>query len=197
VSDTIEDDLKTVERDLDSITFERARADRDTARRFVHFLTEAARTFPGAHDWSIDEIIEVIRFAMEGGPTSIDFFDGSHFFRCLEDTLERAQRYKEDFSVMVIRPGGGEGGELVDASVLDGLVERLRRSDQAFLFKRRVAIILPYTGGKDLSTLIGRIQELFEGALGPEIELQLDHMAYPVDLGSAEEITSWVKARLE
>lgn len=172
-------------------------SNRDAAAMFAHYLLETARAVVPEREWSLGDLAAVLRFALEGGEPPVSFLDGRLFDRRLAEALERAERYGETFSVMVVGLGRRELGSDLYASVLDGLVERLRRSDQVFLFRGRAAIILPYTAGKDLTNLTRRIEELVCAVLGRELEMRIDNAAYPTDISTPDALRIWVGERLE
>ena len=169
--------------------------DREAASAFVQQLVQTAGRIVPDRTWSAEELAAVPRFAIEGGEPPVSFLEGRAFDRRLDEALERANRYGENFSVMVVNMGGDLTPDLY-ASVLDGLLERLRRSDQVFLFLGRAAIILPYTSGKDLSNLIDRIRSLIEAVLGSELEIGIDHVAFPADINTVLGLKAWVSQRL-
>lgn len=182
--------LELPEMDYGTVT-----TNRDAAGMFVHYLLEAATVMAPEREWSAQDLYAVLQFALEGGEPPASFLDGRVFERRLEEALERAERYKETFSVMAVCIEAEELAGDVYASVLDGLLERLRRSDQVFLFPKKAAIILPYTGGKDLSNLIERIRQLVETVVGSDGKISIDQAAFPADLATPAAVMEWTRSR--
>jgi hypothetical protein len=183
--------------DLPKLDYPAVTSNVDAARLFVRHLLEAATYMVDSREWQPEDLMEVFRFAKEGGPNPNDFLDGRHFRRRLEEAAQRAERYGEKFSVMFVHLPRTDSPEFLYDAVLDGLLERLRRTDQIFLFKSSFGIHLPYTTAGDLPTLSDRIAELVLAVLNHEVELEIDHIAFPEQVDTTVAMLDWVDETLE
>lgn len=183
--------------DLPKLDYPAVTSNVDTARLFVRHLLEAATYMVESREWQPEDLMEIFRFAAEGGPNANDFLDGRHFRRRLEEAAQRAERYGEKFSVMFVHLPRTDSPEFLYDAVLDGLLERLRRTDQIFLFKSSFGILLPYTTAGDLPTLSDRIAELVLAVLNQEVELEIEHTAFPEQVDTVASMLEWVDDTLE
>jgi hypothetical protein len=83
--------------------------------------------------------------------------------------------------------------------VLDALIERLRKTDLVFLYKRHVAILLPHTGAPVLVTLVGRIRALIAAVASVDAdEIGIESCSYPSrEMASADALLVWADSNLK
>ena len=167
---------------------------REMAGSFSRYLlAAAAKMVP--RQWSVQDLSDVLTFVLEGGETPVQFIEGRYLRKRVREQIARAERYKEPFALMVLGlPGGGTLD--VDEGLADLLTERLRRSDMVFLYRHRVAIILPHTPFGVLEKLEERIAKLASATLGMQ-GLSFTVAAYPSDMfESPEGVLDWVEDQL-
>ena len=150
---------------LPQMSYTAIMSSREMAGGFLRYLIVAAsKMIP--RQWTAQDLQDILTFVIEGGESPFQFIEGRYLRRRIQDQIVRAERYNEPFSLLVIKTA-----DLLDADTYTGLVEllieRLRKSDMVFLYKQKIAILLPHTPGAVLERLIGRINRL---AAASEIE---------------------------
>lgn len=169
---------------------------REMAGSFVRYLlTAASKMVP--RQWTAQDLQDLLSFVIEGGDSPIQFIEGRYLRRKIQDQIIRAERYKEPFSLMVIKFNRALD-EDVYSSLIDLLTERLRRSDMVTLYRQKVAIILPHTPGSVLDKLIERIHKLARATDSlKEVKLHITTSSYPSDsFATPYEILDWIEDEL-
>jgi hypothetical protein len=172
--------------------------DHKTAERFVRRLLDAATVLVPDHEWGEDDLREVIDFATASATEVIPVLSARQYRKRLREEAARADRYKQTFSTMIVRLA--DKGEDEDyASVLDALIERLRKTDLVFLYKRHVAILLPHTGAPVLTTLVGRIRALIAAVSSVDADqIGIVSLSYPSrEMSSSEALFAWAETHLK
>ncbi len=187
------------EADLRSGNLERICADPVLAQRLARRLAEAARDIAPGREWSMEDLRDVLEVAVRGPrDNSVRVLEGRHFRKRLREQAALAERYGDPFSCVVFTlvRGAVEGGGMY-ATVLDAIIERLRRSDMVFLYRRRFAMILPRMRAESLDQLVGRITELVgESHTGTVLE-SVQCLSYPDPvLQDTQSVLDWAEDRL-
>jgi hypothetical protein len=177
--------------------YEGVSQDRQSAERFLRRLIDAATLLVPDREWSPEDLREVIEFASSGATQSVPVLSARQYRKRLKEETARSDRYKQTFSTMIVRMTGGSPDD-DHATVLDALIERLRKTDMVFLYKRHVAILLPHTGQPVLQTLVDRIRALIAAVSATELEqILIEATSYPSrEFESADALLKWVDARL-
>ena len=80
-------------------------------------------------------------------------------------------------------------------SVLDALIERLRRTDTVFAYRRRFALLLSRTDADAVPPLLARVRRLIvEGAGDPAVLEKVVVRSYPSDelsSGQGDKLLDW------
>jgi hypothetical protein len=153
-------------------------SDREMAATFVRQLLQAAGKMIPAREWSAQDLRDIFSFVLEGGIDPVPMLEGRYLRKRLKEQLARAERYQEPFSVMFI--GLAQGADPIHHQTLvDLLMERLRRSDMVFLYRRKAAIILPHTNEKAAEGLVARIRSLASATIPAEVALEMLVRTYP------------------
>lgn len=178
--------------------YEGVSKDHKSAERFVRRMLDAATLLVPDHEWSEDDLREVIDFATASAADAVPVLSARQYRKRLREEAARADRYKQTFSTMIVRLA--DKGEDEDyASVLDALIERLRKTDLVFLYKRHVAILLPHTGAPVLITLVGRIRALIAAVASVDAdEIGIESLSYPSRaMPSADALLVWAETNLK
>lgn len=178
--------------------FESISKDPKSAERFVRRLLDAATLLVPDHEWTEDDLREVIDFSGASASDAVPVLSARQYRKRLREESARADRYKQTFSTMIVNLT--EKGEDEDyASVLDALIERLRKTDLVFLYKRHVAILLPHTGAPVLTTLVGRIRALIAAVASVDAdEIGIASCSYPSrEMPSGDALLTWADANLK
>lgn len=167
---------------------------REMAGSFTRYLLAAASKMV-LREWTVQDLADVLTFVLEGGDNPVQFIEGRYLRKRVREQIARAERYKEPFSIMILGFSGGAEAENYEGLV-DLLTERLRRSDMVFLYKHRVAILLPHTPHNVLKSLEERIVKLAEATLGlKSIEFMV--ISYPAEqFEGPEGVLDWVEDQL-
>jgi hypothetical protein len=169
-------------------------SNREMAGSFSRYLLAAANKM-SPREWSVQDLADVLTFVLEGGDSPVQFIEGRYLRKRIREQIARAERYKEPFSIMVLALSQGAMMESYEGLV-DLLSERLRRSDMVFLYKHRVAVLLPHTPLDVMERLEERIAKLARATLGlRDIEFMV--ASYPAEqFGTPEEVLDWVEDQL-
>ena len=176
------------------MSFTAITGNREMAGSFSRYLlAAAAKMVP--RQWSVQDLSDILNFVLEGGNTPVQFIEGRYLRKRIREQIARAERYKEPFAIMVLSLSDdvdADGNE----SLVDMLTERLRKSDMVFLYRHRVAILLPHTPFGVLAKLEERISKLSKATLGLT-EIRFSVAAYPDEKFEApERILDWVEDQL-
>lgn len=170
--------------------------DREMATSFVRQLLQAASKMIPTREWSAQDLRDILGFVLEGGVDPVPTLEGRYLRKRLKEQLARAERYSEPFSLMFVSLG--ENADAIHhQGLVDLLMERLRRSDMVFLYRRRVAIILPHTNEKAAEGLIARIRTLAAATIPPEVAIETLVRTYPsAEFSHPAEVLDWAEDQL-
>ncbi|NMC69066.1 MAG: hypothetical protein GYA57_03240 [Myxococcales bacterium] len=170
--------------------------DREMATSFVRQLLQAASKMIPTREWSAQDLRDILGFVLEGGVDPVPTLEGRYLRKRLKEQLARAERYSEPFSLMFVSLG--ENADAIHhQGLVDLLMERLRRSDMVFLYRRRVAIILPHTNEKAAEGLIARIRTLAAATIPPDVAIETLVRTYPsAEFSHPAEVLDWAEDQL-
>ena len=122
--------------------------------------------------------------------------EGRYFRKRVKEQTLLAERYDDEFSVVVISLSDAVTSG-VYSSVLDAITERLRRTDMAFLYQKRFAVVLPRLGSATLRAMLERIQTLVSVGAGNEAVKRIVGATYPSErFTNARAILDWSEDQL-
>jgi hypothetical protein len=76
-------------------------------------------------------------------------------------------------------------------------VERLRKTDMVFLYKRRFALVLPRMRAESLEPLIERVRELVAVGAGEDVVEGIDALVYPDEQhAETQAVLDWAEDQL-
>ena len=167
------------------------------AEAFVEELVRAARIIIPERSISAEDIVKICQLALQDKPDrSITMVGGRHLRARITDQVSRANRYKEPFSIVILNVANLTDREDYD-SIVDTLRERMRQTDLIFLFKYRIALLLPHTEEAACVMLVGRILELLKSCLVDMPEVNAASMTYPhPEIKLAGDVLDWTENQL-
>lgn len=154
-------------------------ADSDLARRLSRVLADAARDAAPGHDWSIEDLREVLEVALNGTRSDrVQILEGRYFRKRLREQCANAERYNEPFSCVVVSLAPEHTRETYSA-VMDAVVDALRRADMVFLYKRRFAMILPRMRREAVDAFVARLKNVIGVGLDLSNVESIESLACP------------------
>lgn len=170
---------------------------REMAEAFVRELIRMGQQIMPDHDLTVEDLISICHIALDNKKdTGVVMLEGRHLRGRIGEQLSRGDRYKEPFSLMVLKLSEGSTKPEYEA-VVDTLCERMRKTDLMFLFKSRVVLILPHTIKENCGMLAGRIAHLLKEAVNTGIDVEIEHLTYPdPDLPSKSSVLDWAEDQL-
>jgi len=169
---------------------------RDMANSFVTNLLKVAHKMVPDREWNLDDLISVLKTALENDDRKVALLEGRYLRKNLRDQMARTERYGEHFTLVVLLLEFQENDHVYQ-SIVDALFERLRRSDKVFLYRRRIAIILPHTDSEGAHMLISRLNDLMKKFIGGSALPELRSKSFPTDdIESQDDFLDWAEEQL-
>jgi len=186
------EDAPLEEGDLEQIC-----ADPVLAQRLARRLAELAQEAVPARAWSIEDLRDVFEVACRGTrQNEVQVLEGRYFRKRLREHCALAERYGDPFAIVVVRltvPAQPP----VYQSVLDAVTDRLRSTDMVFLYKRRVALILPRMRAVSLDPLIERVRALVAIGAGEDAIQDVTRLVFPTpDYCDTQSVLDWAEDQL-
>lgn len=149
------------------------------AQRIARQIVELAEDITPGRRWSIEDVRDILDAAVRGRRDSgVAIVEGRYFRKRVREQCALSERYGDPFAVLIIalraEPEAG-----VYQSVLDAIVERLRRTDMVFVYKRRFALILPRMQADSIGRLVERVRELIRVGAGASVIERIESLVYP------------------
>lgn len=149
------------------------------AQRIARQIVELAEDVVPGRRWSVEDVRDILDSAVRGRrDQGVRIVEGRYFRKRVREQCALADRYGDPFAVVVIALHT-EPQEGVYQSVLDAIVERLRRTDMVFLYKRRFALVLPRMRRESLAPLVERVRELIHVGAGEGVIENIESIVYP------------------
>lgn len=172
-------------------------ADPALARRVARQLAEAAREISPGREWTPEDLRDLLEAAVRGPrQDEVPVLEGRFLRKRLREQCALAERYGDTFGLVVLAlaPEPSPG---TYASVLDAVLERLRRTDMVFLYRRRYAILLPRIAPNVLPQLADRLRALIEVGAGDGCVEAVHTLAFPDDdVADTASVLDWAEDRL-
>jgi hypothetical protein len=170
---------------------------RGMAEAFVNEMIRIGQKIMPDHELSVEDLMNICNIAVAKEERGVVMFEGRHLRGRVSEQISRANRYKEPFSLIVIKLNNAAAGSNTYDSVVDTLCERMRQTDLMFLFKSRLVLILPHTAGEACEMLTERIETLLEGTVNPQPPIEFGHLTYPNDdITQNSQVLDWVEDQL-
>jgi len=169
---------------------------REMAVAFVRELIRHGNRIMNDHELSIEDLVTICHLALERRETGVMMLEGRHLRGRVSEQISRADRYKEPFSLMFLKLNAALDRSGYD-SVVDTLCERMRKTDLMFIFKTRIALILPHTLKEPCAVLAARVQELLETAVTTGIIDGIPTLTYPdPEITARSQVLDWAEDQL-
>lgn len=180
-----------VQDDLESILSQRT-----VSRWFAEEVRRAADTIVPSRRWTIQEVRAVLEAATDAEvEPDVHILEGRYFRKRLREQFALAERHGDPFCCVVFHLAP-ERSSAMYASVLDAMVERLRCSDMVFLYRRRLAVILPRMRLADLGPLMARLMRLVGVGPGTEAIVGHSHLECPRPGQNLRDVLDWAEDQL-
>lgn len=167
------------------------------AQRIARQLVDLAEEVIPGRRWSVEDVRDILDAAVRGRrDQGVRIVEGRYFRKRVREQCALSERYGDPFAVVVIslRPEPQHGAY---QSVLDAVVERLRRTDMVFLYKRRFALVLPRIRTESLAPLIARVNELIRVGAGEDVIEQIDSLVFPDEKHTdTQSVLDWAEDQL-
>ena len=169
---------------------------REMAAAFVRELLRHGNKIMHDHDLTIEDLVTICHLALSQREAGVTMLEGRHLRGRVSEQVSRADRYKEPFSMVFLQLNAALDRSGFD-SVVDTLCERLRKTDLMFIFKSRVALILPHTNKEACALLATRVQQLLETAVATGIVDRVSALTYPdVEITARSHVLDWAEDQL-
>ena len=167
----------------------------ENKKKFVDHLLAAARAMVPNKEWNQNELLDILLDIASKSEKEIEIHKGRRFRTHLRKLLDIAEKYKDPFSIVIIKLRNKEYYD----RVLDILSEKLRSSDEIFLYKDRLVGLLPSTSEKVVEPLLDRIEFLMNELLDMTTEsYSIEIATFPSKLyRSKTEFVEWINNNLQ
>lgn len=164
------------------------------ARELLGF---AAQTFEG-RAWTLEDLRDVLDAACSGPARAREerVLQGRHFRKRLREQCALADRYGDAFGCVVMQFDCALT-DLLMAKLQDAIVGQLRGSDTVFMYRRRVAIVLPRCSRAALDSLNERLRGCVVTEIGENALAAAPTLLYPGDGARATQaVLDWAEDQL-
>lgn len=169
---------------------------REMAEAFVNELIRMGQRIMPDHDLTVEDLVSICHIALDKKDAGVVMLEGRHLRGRISEQLSRGDRYKEPFSLMVLRLSS-ETTRTEYEAVVDTLCERMRKTDLMFMFKSKIVLILPHTIKDNCGILAERIEHLLKEAVNTGIQVDINHLTYPdPGIESKSVVLDWTEDQL-
>jgi hypothetical protein len=166
------------------------------AEALIRELLAHAQSFVQERKLSPDDLLRICNVSLGNHKESARLFEGRHLRSRITEQLSRADRYKESFSLLAIH-FHAELDETSHDSLIDALMERMRKTDMLFTFKFRVVLLLPHTPKEGAQHFVERVQHLLSGACAKGPEISFRSITYPdASITKRSAVLDWAEDQL-
>jgi hypothetical protein len=168
------------------------------AQRVARQIAEVAEAVVPGRRWSVEDLRDIFDAAVRGGrEQAVRVVEGRYFRKRVREQCALSDRYGDPFAVLVVAlaPEPEDGAY---QNVLDTIALRLRRTDMVFLYKRRIALVLPRISGGAVAPLITRVRELVCAGAGESAVEGIEALVYPDGGGhpDTQAVLDWAEDQL-
>ena len=167
------------------------------ASAFVNEMLRTAQLLIPDRDLTAEDLLSILQRALfDDKDRTITMVSGRHLRSRISEQVSRARRYKEPFSLVVLKMEAEMDKEDYEA-VVDTLRERMRQTDMIFLFKHRIVLLLPHTERDACKMLEERIQTLIKNCLSEHPPVATARMTFPnPEFEKGMEVLDWAENQL-
>ena len=182
---------------LDQADLELLRADPVLAQQFARRLALSAKDLVPNATWSVEDLRDVLEVAVQGAALEgVRIVEGRYLRKRVREQCAFAERYGEPFALVVVQlvPEPREG---LYTSVVESVVEKLRRTDMIAIYRRRFALLLPRMDHAVLGSLLDRIAARVDQAAGKKVVETVEGTIYPdANLPDTQSVLDWLEDQL-
>jgi hypothetical protein len=166
------------------------------AEAFIKELLRVGQRIMPDKELTIEDILAICHLALDHGERGAMILEGRHLRFRIADQISRAERYKETVSLLVLKLDDITHMSIYD-SIVDTLCERMRKTDLLFLFRQRIALLLPHTDLISCQKLHERVELLLNTTLEKNQNVGIATLTYPSpDIGKGTQVLDWVEDQL-
>jgi hypothetical protein len=182
---------------LDQADLDMLRADPVLAQQFARRLALAAKDLAPNATWSVEDLRDVLEVAVQGaGLEGVRVVEGRYLRKRVREQCAFAERYGEPFALVVVQlvPEPREG---MYASVVESVVEKLRRTDMIAVYRRRFALLLPRMDQAALGGLLDRIAARVDQVAGKKVVETAEGTVFPdPSVPDTQAVLDWLEDHL-
>ena len=176
---------------LESADVEALKKDPALAQQFARRLASISRDL--GHEISVEDLRDILEVAVQGARAESRIVEGRYLRKRVREQVASSERYGESFALVVLQLANEPSPGLY-ARAVEGVVERLRRSDMITVYRRRVAMLLPRLTRDALEPLILRVCKSLDDAAGEPVVEGTAHLMYPSDAhGDTQSVLDWLE----
>ncbi len=166
------------------------------AEAFMNELVRVGQKMTPDRTLSMEDVLTICHVALDRKERGVVMLEGRHLRGRIGEQISRADRYKEAFSLLVLKLESVKNSVEYD-SIVDTLCERMRKTDLMFLFKQRIVLILPHTHADACQLLSRRIQVLLKETVATKPNVEFGHMTYPnPEVTTTPQVLDWAEDQL-
>jgi hypothetical protein len=166
------------------------------AEAFMSELIRIGNRIMPDHSLTVTDLFTICHVALDKVEKGVVMLEGRHLRARIGEQISRADRYKEPFSLLILKFDESVNTTAYDALV-DTLCERMRKTDLMFLFKSRVVLLLPHTIAPACLSLSKRIRELLSNSSTIDSEIDFAMLTYPSPkIRRATQVLDWAEDHL-
>ena len=181
---------------LEKAELDDLRRDPVLAQQFARRLAAIARDLLPGHTPSVEDLRDILEVAVQGARAGDRIVEGRYLRKRVREQCAYAERYGESFAMVVLQlvPEPEPG---VYVMAMEGVVEKLRRSDMATVYRRRVAMLLPRITPDALAPLVHRVRQRLDLSAGMPVVEGTTSLIYPsTDHRETQSVLDWLEDAL-
>lgn len=181
---------------LEKAELDDLRRDPVLAQQFARRLAAIARDLLPGHTPSVEDLRDILEVAVQGARAGDRIVEGRYLRKRVREQCAYAERYGESFAMVVLQlvPEPEPG---VYVMAMEGVVEKLRRSDMATVYRRRVAMLLPRITPDALAPLVHRVRQRLDLSAGMPVVEGTTSLVYPsADHRETQSVLDWLEDAL-
>ena len=166
------------------------------AEAFIKELLRVGQRIMPDKELTTEDILAICHLALDHSERGAVILEGRHLRFRISDQISRAERYKETVSLLVLKLDNIANPSIYDA-IVDTLCERMRKTDLLFLFRQRIALLLPHTDLVSCQKLHERVESLLKATLEESSKIDMASLTYPSEqISAGTQVLDWVEDQL-
>jgi len=166
------------------------------AEAFIKELLRVGQRIMPDKELTTEDILAICHLALDHSERGAVILEGRHLRFRISDQISRAERYKETVSLLVLKLDNIANPSIYDA-IVDTLCERMRKTDLLFLFRQRIALLLPHTDLVSCQKLHERVESLLKATLEESSKIDMSSLTYPSEqITAGTQVLDWMEDQL-